>query len=75
MIESAGDHHGASLWVYRVLEDGQKVPLREVCWVYGDGDADKWEIGVAALAARPSKDTKESLEVDLRDFEVVWSKN
>lgn len=77
-VERAGDHHGASLWVYRVLADGTKVPLREVCWVYGGGgtgaDAPgEWEVSVEAFAARPAPDAAAGeLVAKVKDFEVKW---
>lgn len=78
-VESAGDGLGRSLWVYQVVgEDGvgvgeKKVPLREVCWPFGHGAADEWEITVEAYACRPSKEGSEELEVEFRGFEVKWT--
>ena len=72
-VEKAVDHHGTSLWVYHVREDGAKVPLREVCWAYGDGDAETWELEVLGMAARPEQKAESSLEVALREWEVKWS--
>lgn len=71
-IERAGDHHGASLWVYQLLEDGTKEPLREICWVYPPGSEAEWEIRVDAFAARPGKDVAEGLEAQIKDFVVKW---
>ena len=72
-VEKAVDHHGTSLWAYHVREDGVKVPLREVCWAYGDGDAETWELEVLGMAARPEQKAESSLEVALREWEVKWS--
>ncbi len=72
-IEKAGDQDGISLWVYQVLEGGEKVPLREICWVYGDGNAEEWELEVLGMAARPEKQADSSLEVEIRDFQAKWS--
>lgn len=75
-VEKRTDHHGPSLWVFRVLADGAaKVPLREITWVYGGGDDEvaAWELTVEALAARPDTQVKSELVVDFRDFEVEWA--
>jgi len=85
-IEKSLDEHGVSLWVYLVLpsstrEEGEgekrekKVALREICWVYGDGDPASWELEVAAMAARPFKGPSASgdLEVEVRDMVVRWA--
>ncbi|KAB5545863.1 hypothetical protein GE09DRAFT_1191409 [Coniochaeta sp. 2T2.1] len=74
-VEKQGDHHGPSFWVFRVLEDGTKVPLREITWIYGGGDEEvgKWELTVEALAARPDKEVSSELVVEFRDFEVEWA--
>ena len=72
-IERAVDHHGTSLWVFHVQADGAKVPLREVCWAYGDGDAGTWELEVLGMAARPEQKAEGSLEVALSGWEVKWS--
>lgn len=72
LVESGSDSLGKSLWVYQVL-DGEKVPLREVCWVFGHGEPDKWEVAVEAYACRPEKGTGEALSVEFRDFDVKWA--
>lgn len=70
LVERDTDVSGTSLWVYRIDgETGEKVPLREVCWVFGDGD--EWEVEVACMAARPG-DVGGELAVEFRDFEVTW---
>ena len=75
-IEKEKDGHGWSLWVYQVLEDGTKIPLREICWVYGDAvgetPAIDWQLEVTAMAARPEKKATDALEVKVRDMEVRW---
>lgn len=73
---------GTSLWLYYSSPDldggATKVPLREICWVYGESEGatgEGWEISVATCAARPSKHLAgdgEELEVDLIDFDVKW---
>lgn len=70
-IESGRDELGQSLWVYQVLGDGQKVPLREICWPFARG-AEAWMVTVEAYACRPNKETEELLEVEFKDFEVKW---
>jgi len=71
-----GDKKGTSLWVYHVIagEDGTetKVPLREICWVFGDPN-EEWELTVEAMAARPEDGTSEALEVEFTSFEVSWA--
>ena len=69
-IEKGGDEHGISLWVYQVV-DGEKVPLREICWVFGDSP-EGWEVSASAYAARP-KGEKEELVVQFKDFDIQWS--
>ncbi|KAK3378887.1 hypothetical protein B0T24DRAFT_674724 [Lasiosphaeria ovina] len=72
--ENATNENGSSWWVYQILEGGEKVALREICWVYGDGnDAENWELEVLAMAARPEKNVNTSLEVEVRDMEVKWA--
>ncbi len=66
------DVHGTSLWVYHILENDEKVPLREIAWVYGD-EPDRWQVEVVAMAARPEKNASASLEVEVRDMEVKWA--
>lgn len=72
LVESGGDSPGKSLWVYQVL-GGEKVPLREVCWVFGHGEPDKWEVAVEAYACRPEKETGEKLSVEFKGFDVKWA--
>jgi len=71
-IEKAGDEHGISLWVYRILDSGEKVALREICWVYGD-KPETWRLEVSVMAARPQKAATTSLDVEVKDFEVKWT--
>ncbi|KAK0643369.1 hypothetical protein B0T16DRAFT_415772 [Cercophora newfieldiana] len=71
-IEKAIDEHGVSLWVYLVLENGEKVSLREICFVYGDGP-ENWTLEVSAMAARPQKGATSDLVVQVKDFAVNWA--
>lgn len=69
------DGHGWSLWVFQVLEGGEKVPLREICWVYGDeGEGEGWTVEVSAMAARPEREVEggEGLVVTVKGMDVVW---
>ncbi|SPQ20292.1 5f87df88-b457-4b34-be62-75b25470660a [Thermothielavioides terrestris] len=55
LVEKDQDGNGTGVWVYRVAEaTGEKVPLREVCWVFGDAP-EEWDVEVRAMAARPAK--------------------
>ncbi|KAK0715071.1 hypothetical protein B0H67DRAFT_233524 [Lasiosphaeris hirsuta] len=71
LIEKSTDEHGTSLWVYHILEDGTKVPLREIAWVFGD-NPEGWRVEASALAARPEKGATGDLVVEVKDFEVRW---
>ncbi len=76
-VRREGDENGTSLWVYGIVqnspgEGAERIPLREICWVYG-GDEEEWEVSVQAMAARPEKGKQEELRVEFRDFQVVWN--
>ncbi|KAM7195763.1 hypothetical protein V8F20_007333 [Naviculisporaceae sp. PSN 640] len=70
-----GQEKGASLWVYYIKPGGERKALREICWVYedGDGSSDDWTLEVKAMAARPSKTATEPLEVEFYDVEFAWA--
>ncbi|KAM0464951.1 hypothetical protein ACHAPV_001942 [Trichoderma viride] len=71
LVERLDAHDGSCLWVYRV--DGEtKVPMREICWPYGEDGGKGWELEIGALVARPTKDTEDELEVKFQDFQVKW---
>jgi hypothetical protein len=55
LIEKDKDGNGTGVWVYRVVEEtGEKVPLREICWVFGD-EPDEWYVETPiVLCACPS---------------------
>ncbi len=75
-VVRSGDEKGRSLWVYQVVDRAGEevmVPLREICWVYGQDDPDIWELSVEAMAARPEKGAAEPLEVQFVDWRIVWS--
>ncbi|KAF4967644.1 hypothetical protein FSARC_4839 [Fusarium sarcochroum] len=68
------DDLGVCLWIYRVDENGEKTPLRQTNWVYGDDGGEGWELEVSAAVARPNKEIKEDLEAKFDKFEVEWEK-
>jgi hypothetical protein len=70
-VEKQSSSNGAALWVYLVGQDGTKVPLREIAWVFDDPD--HWELEVCAAVARPSKDVEGQLEATFKDFDVKWA--
>jgi uncharacterized protein len=70
-IEKEEDEHGVSLWIYHVRDTGEKVPLREVTWVFGH-DPDQWNIQVLAMAARPEKKAVGDLEVSIKEMAIRW---
>lgn len=72
-VVSEGDENGLSLWVYYVTEEGEDVPLREICWVFGENNGEGWELEVSAAVARPNKVVKGELEAKFTDFDVQWS--
>ncbi|CAM1507582.1 Fc.00g072230.m01.CDS01 [Cosmosporella sp. VM-42] len=71
-VERQGGADGLCLWAY-VLDGGEKVPLREIAWVYGD-NPEEWELEVSAAVARPGKEIDGELEVQFENFEVEWEK-
>ncbi|KAK3898910.1 hypothetical protein C8A05DRAFT_37494 [Staphylotrichum tortipilum] len=75
LVEKDKDGNGTGVWVYRVLESGEKVPLREICWVFGGSEEElgEWEVEVSAMAARPAREGGEGLEVAFVGLEVKWS--
>lgn len=77
VVQRVTDHHGPSLWVYKLEEGGRREPLRETCWVFaldeegaGAGGAG-WEVEVAAYAARPG-DGREDLKAEFKDIKTEW---
>lgn len=79
-IVRESDEHGKSVWVYHLILDDQgnvkeKLPLREICWIFADEDekgGEEWVLDVSPLVARPGKNSKESLKVDFKEFKVEW---
>jgi hypothetical protein len=71
-VEKDKDGNGTGVWVYRVVEEtGEKIPLREICWVFGDSP-EEWEVEVHAMAARPEKGVEGGLVVEFAGLEVKW---
>ncbi|KAF4441067.1 hypothetical protein F53441_12149 [Fusarium austroafricanum] len=68
------DALGLCLWTYRVGENGEKEPLRQTNWPYGENGGEGWDLEVAAAVARPDphKNIKERLEATFEKFEVEW---
>ncbi|KAK6496784.1 hypothetical protein TWF481_001772 [Arthrobotrys musiformis] len=72
-LERSNDELGKSLWIYLIKGD-QRIPLREVNWVFAQQDEDVW-VDVSAYAARPlakKGNEDEELIVKFWDDEVVW---
>lgn len=72
LVQREDDDMGRGMWVYQLRDDGVKVPMREIAWVYADDGGDGWELEVSALVARPGKDTTEALEAKFEKFDVKW---
>ncbi|KAK4145964.1 uncharacterized protein C8A04DRAFT_26125 [Dichotomopilus funicola] len=82
-IEKDKDGNGTGVWVYRIVRVGgcegeeTKVPLREICWVFGEEQLEEWEVEVSAMAARPEKNVSEGgekeLVVEFKGLEVKWA--
>lgn len=73
-----GGAGGTKAWVHRLVldQDGnikERIPLREVCWLFADEDEGDWVLDVSPLAARPDKAAKDALKVDFSEFKVQWS--
>jgi uncharacterized protein len=68
-VEKEVDEHGVSLWVYQVRDNGEKVPLREVTWVFRH-NRNQWNIEVLAMAASPEKKAIEDLKVSIKDMQI-----
>lgn len=78
-VEVLVEREGPSLWVYYLPKgaDGEKVPVREVTWVFGDeaGDREGWTVEVGQYVARPETDVKtegEELHVKFGPVDMVW---
>lgn len=71
-VEREDGPTGTSLWIHRVGDDGEKTPMREVCWPFGTAAGEGWELEVAAAVARPAEDTADKLEASFDNFVVKW---
>ncbi|TPX10270.1 uncharacterized protein E0L32_001467 [Thyridium curvatum] len=76
------DELGTSLWVYQVVpaaagnqgeEEVLLLPMRECAWAFAYEDDEDWMLTVAAYAARPDKNTTETLEVAFQELNVEWA--
>ncbi|KAK4125758.1 hypothetical protein N657DRAFT_678812 [Parathielavia appendiculata] len=75
-VEKDKDGNGTGLWVYAVVEEtGEKIPLREICWVFGLDRLEEWTVEVHAMAARPGRErgVEEGLVVEFAGLEVKWA--
>ncbi|KAK4097254.1 hypothetical protein N658DRAFT_296115 [Parathielavia hyrcaniae] len=78
-VEKDKDGNGTGLWVYAVVEEGEtgekKIPLREICWVFGLDRLEEWTVEVHAMAARPGREkgVVEGLVVEFGGLEVKWA--
>ncbi|KAH6632211.1 hypothetical protein F5144DRAFT_602959 [Chaetomium tenue] len=73
VVEKDKDGNGTGVWVYWIAEGSEeKVPLREICWVFGD-EPEAWEVEVHAMAARPNKEAQGALTVEFAGLEVKWA--
>ncbi|KAF4976133.1 hypothetical protein FZEAL_7152 [Fusarium zealandicum] len=77
-ISRAGGVGGTNVWVHRLVLDQEgnikeRVPLREICWIFADDDDGDWVLDVSPLAARPDKTAKDALKVEFTEFNVQWS--
>ncbi|ORY70143.1 uncharacterized protein BCR38DRAFT_455005 [Pseudomassariella vexata] len=77
-IVREGDEHGKSVWVYQLVLDAdgklkEKIPLREICWIFADENESDWVLEVSPLVARPEKKASDPLKVQFMQFEVEWA--
>ncbi|KAL2267182.1 hypothetical protein VTJ83DRAFT_4459 [Remersonia thermophila] len=78
LVEKDKDGNGTGVWVYRLVRNAEtgeeeKVPLREICWVFGLEKLEEWEVDVSAMAARPEKGVAEGLVAEFGGLEVKWA--
>lgn len=63
---------GSSLWVY-LVQDGKKIALREITWVFQEKEDMQGLISVGVYGARPTKEGQydtESLRVTFQDLSI-----
>ena len=80
-LERSEDEMSPSLWIYMLGgqdDDGEveRIPIREVNWIFADEGNGDVELAVHAYAARPqtpSTDAKQELEVFFDQMQVKWS--
>ncbi|KAF8847419.1 hypothetical protein BDZ45DRAFT_811589 [Acephala macrosclerotiorum] len=62
-IEMEKDPKAGTLWVYTIGEKGERYPIREVTWFFGDenlGEEGEKDVWVGAYAATPIMEGRES---------------
>ncbi|KAF3932701.1 hypothetical protein ABW19_dt0203578 [Dactylella cylindrospora] len=76
-LERSNDELGKSLWIYLIRkgEATERVPLREVNWIFAEEADEELTLSVSAYAARPLKkegNETEGLVVKFKDFVIKW---
>jgi len=62
-IEMERDPEGGTLWVYAVSENGERIPIREVTWVFADENLSEGkELWVGVYAATPTVEGRKGEE-------------
>lgn len=61
-----------TVWIYARVGSEERVPLREIAWVFGDEGGKEWEVEIGALVARPNEEVKGDLEATFEKFDVQW---
>lgn len=61
-----------TVWIYARVDGGERIPLREIAWVFGDEGGKGWEVEIGALVARPNEEVKGELEATFEKFDVQW---
>jgi hypothetical protein len=66
-----------NVWVHQLIMDDQgnvkeRLPLREICWIFCDEHGDDWVLDICGLAARPDKKATGPLKAEFVEFKVQW---
>lgn len=69
IVEKENSELGLSWWIFQVDDAGEKMPLRQFCWPFGE---EGWQVEVGAAVARPDKELKEDLVAKFENFDVKW---
>jgi len=59
-----------TLWIYVVLENGKRVPLRECTWVLSEEDQDVWVGVYAATPTIEGRGEEDALVVKFQGWEL-----